>query len=203
MRGLWGASGVAVLVPGGIIAAMVLLALSGSFGRIAGLGQAFSGPAPPNVTAGPSSAGIGGKQGSTLLAALAVPATAAPVAVARPGITGGRSVTNTRPGAPTGRPPGSRGPGTPQQPTVPSPPTGGQGCVSGCAPPAPKPTLVDRVVALGTSVTSKIPGPVGQLATQILTQVGATVDQVLPHNVRRTAQAVTQLGTTVTQLKLP
>src|SRR5437763_6710485 len=118
MRGLWGASGVAVLVPGGIIAAMVLLALSGSFGRIAGLGQAFSGPAPPNVTSGPSTAGTGGKQGSTLLAALAVPATAAPVAAARPGITGGRSVTNTRPGAPTGRPPGSRGPGTPQPPKV-------------------------------------------------------------------------------------
>jgi hypothetical protein len=60
------------------------------------------------------------------------------------------------------------------------------------------------VVAVGTSLTSKIPGPVGQIATQLLSQVGATVDQVLPNNLRAgTAHAVTQVGTTVTQLKLP
>jgi hypothetical protein len=57
------------------------------------------------------------------------------------------------------------------------------------------------VVNLGTSVTRKLPGPVGQLTTQLLKQVGSTVDKILPTD--RGAKAVTQLGATLSHLKLP
>jgi hypothetical protein len=57
------------------------------------------------------------------------------------------------------------------------------------------------VVNLGTSITSKLPGPVGQLTTQLLKQVGSTVDKILPTD--RRSGAVTQLGSTLSQLKLP
>jgi hypothetical protein len=46
------------------------------------------------------------------------------------------------------------------------------------------------VVSLGTSLTSKIPGPVGQLATSLLNNLGKTVDRVLPlPALARSAQA--------------
>jgi hypothetical protein len=61
--------------------------------------------------------------------------------------------------------------------------------------------LIDRVVSLGTSATSKLPGAVGQLTTQLLTQVGATVDRVLPTD--RRANVVQQLGSNLAHLKLP
>ena len=61
--------------------------------------------------------------------------------------------------------------------------------------------LIDRVVSLGTSATSKLPGAVGQLTTQLITQVGATVDRVLPTD--RRAKGVQQLGSNPAHLKLP
>jgi hypothetical protein len=57
------------------------------------------------------------------------------------------------------------------------------------------------VVNVGTSITSKLPGPVGQLTTQLLKQVGSTVDKILPTDGR--SGAVAQLGSTLSQLKLP
>jgi hypothetical protein len=39
---------------------------------------------------------------------------------------------------------------------------------------------VDGVVKIGTSVTSKLPGPVGSAATQALQSVGQAVDKILP-----------------------
>jgi hypothetical protein len=57
------------------------------------------------------------------------------------------------------------------------------------------------VVNIGTSITSKLPGPVGQLTTQLLKQVGSTVDKILPTDTR--SGAVSQLGSALSQLKLP
>jgi hypothetical protein len=60
------------------------------------------------------------------------------------------------------------------------------------------------VVNLGASVTSKLPGPVGQITTQLLQQVGATVDKILPTDRRPgAAGTVDQVGATLSQLKLP
>ena len=49
-RQLFGASGAALLVPGAIAAALVVLAFAGGFGRLSSLGQALSGPSLPGVT---------------------------------------------------------------------------------------------------------------------------------------------------------
>jgi hypothetical protein len=57
------------------------------------------------------------------------------------------------------------------------------------------------VVNLGTSITTKLPGPVGQLTTDLLQQVGATVDKVLPSD--RRSGALDQLGSALSRLKLP
>jgi len=47
-------------------------------------------------------------------------------------------------------------------------------------------------------------GPVGQPTTQVLGQVGATVDRVLPTDRRPSvARAVDRVGATLSQLKLP
>ena len=87
-------------------------------------------------------------------------------------------------------------------PGIPTPnaPGGPRGC-SSCAQPTVHQMLIDRVVSLGTSATSKLPGAVGQLTTQLLTQVGATVDRVLPTD--RRAKGVQQLGSNPAHLKLP
>jgi hypothetical protein len=39
---------------------------------------------------------------------------------------------------------------------------------------------VDTLVNTGTTVTSKVPGPVGTIATKTLQSVGQTVDGILP-----------------------
>jgi hypothetical protein len=58
-------------------------------------------------------------------------------------------------------------------------------------------------VALGTSVTDAIPGPIGRLASEVLKQVGATVDKLVPHAVRGASLAPVVPGASVAQLKLP
>lgn len=47
-------------------------------------------------------------------------------------------------------------------------------------PPAPAPTLIDRVVGLGTAVTSRVPGPVGTLGTRVRQSPGTTLDRIVP-----------------------
>jgi hypothetical protein len=47
------------------------------------------------------------------------------------------------------------------------------------APPRP-PGLVDGLIGAGTNVTSRLPGGVGTLTTQLLTSVAKTLDGVLP-----------------------
>jgi hypothetical protein len=57
-------------------------------------------------------------------------------------------------------------------------------------------------VSVATSITSRIPGPIGQLATQTLQSVGQTVDKILPGNARSAvASAGGAVSSTVSQLQ--
>jgi hypothetical protein len=206
-RGLSGASGAALLVPGAIIAALLLLGLAGSFGRLGGLGQALSGPAAPPSTAGPSTAHGPAGRAPSLLAVVSAPVAgvaAAPAVARNPAAPSGVGTSKPPPSSPPTRNPsgGGGGGGAPTAPPGSGSPGGTGGC-STCGQPSPPThqTLVDEVVNLGTSITSKLPGPVGQLTTQLLQQVGSTVDKILPTD--RRSGAVTQLGSTLSQLKLP
>jgi hypothetical protein len=179
---------------------MVLLALSGGFGQLGGLGQALAGPPAPSASPaanrliastraslGPLLPVVARAARPTLVASVNLPrtpvrgggnpATGAPTPGS--GIRGGVGPTlplpTTQPSAPT----------APTEPTSPSP--GGPPT----AQPSPPQTLVDGVVAVGTSVTSKVPGPVGQLATNTLQNVGQAVDKVLPSNARSAASRTT------------
>src|SRR5437764_7680392 len=161
-RGLSGASGAALLVPGGIIAALLLLALAGSFGRVGGLGQAFSGPAAPGATSVASTVHGPAGRAPTLLPVLTAPPAVAPAVVGNRAAPIGSAINGPPPAAPPGRSPsGGGGAGAPSSPASPGAPSGSGGCGS-CTPPPTHQTLVDQVVNLGTSVTSKLPGQVGQ-----------------------------------------
>jgi hypothetical protein len=183
LRGLSGASGAAVLVPGGVFAALLLLALAGSFGRLGGLGQAFSGPAAPGSAQVANALAAPRSHGPALLPVVASPARTGLRAAVRsgaspglsPGAGGGHSSTR---GGPAPRP-GSPGASTPSGNPGAPPSAGAPGGCASCPQPPPHQTLIDQVVAAGASVTSKLPGPVGQVTTQLLKQVGATVDKIL------------------------
>jgi hypothetical protein len=196
-----GASGAALIVPVAVFGSMLLLALAGGFGALGGLGQAIAGPATPN----------GGASAETLAAAkvlgvsgtaLALPARAgAPTLVAAVGRRGGPPLSG-RGNSGTGQHPsggnGSSGSVTTPAPTASQPPSPGGPPVGQ---PASPPTLTDEVVALGTSITSKVPGPLGQLATGMLKSVGQTLDKALPGNVRLASSGVAgAVGSTVNQL---
>lgn len=206
MRGLSGASGAALLVPGAIIAALLLLGLAGSFGRLGGLGQALSGPAAPR-SAPPQSTARGSRGGAPALLAVVSAPTAAVVATRavtrNPAAPAGGRTSSSPPSSPPARNGGGGGGGgSSTAPPGPGSPGGTGGCSTcGQPPPPTHQTLVDQVVNIGTSITSKLPGPVGQLTTQLLKQVGSTVDKILPTDTR--SGAVSQLGSALSQLKLP
>lgn len=181
------ASGAALVVPLAVFGSMVLLALAGGFGQLGGLGQALAGPAVPSAS--PAGKRLTADVHPTLAPLLPVvakaggPTLVASVKLSPTSVRGGGDV-----GTGGGRSPGSGnrggsappvpvGTGTPPTQTSPAPsgPPGSE--------PAP-PTLVDRVVSAGTSITSKIPGGVGNLATSTLQGLGQTVDRVLPSNAR-------------------
>jgi hypothetical protein len=193
-RQLFAASGVAVIVPSAMIAALVALALGGGFSQLGVLGQVFSGPPAPG--AGPL--GLGGASARTSGAAIPV------IRVARTGATrpvsgGARSRV-----APAARRSGSRAPttglastggtiapgGVTIRPVVGAPPIPGSGSpqpVSSAPPPspnpsprpAPRPTPVDTVVKAVTSVTSQVPAPVGPAVTQTVQSAGSAADTLL------------------------
>jgi hypothetical protein len=187
MRELYRASGAALLVPGTIIGALVLLALAGGFGQLGALGQVLSGPAPPQQTrigAGPGATGGPGAALAPVIGGVATPG--GPAVGPGGGVGGGPFATGPAGSAGNGSPGsggsegtgGSRspsGPGTPQPPTQTTTPPPTQ------APPRPgsPPTLIDGVVGLGTSLTGQIPGPVGTLATQTLQSLGSGLDRIL------------------------
>jgi hypothetical protein len=175
MRQLGGASGAALLVPGTVVAALVVLALGGGFGGLGAVGQVFTGPSVPSVprlTGNPSSRLVRATLAAFITAA-APHATHSSAGAARRHPVGARSPsTGVSPG-PGARPPAASG----------VPPQRG-GLVGSSPPPqpvapTPRPTVVDKVVGIGTSVTNKIPGPGGALATQTIQSVGGTVDRIL------------------------
>jgi hypothetical protein len=203
-RQLFGASGAALLVPGAIAAALVVLAFAGGFGRLSSLGQVLSGPSLPGVT--PVGVNLGGDGRSALGRALAAAAT--PTGTAR-GLTVSGGSTGPGAQAGPGSAAGTAGPGRGGSGSGgagsggsgsggsgsggsgsggsgsgsggPGSGGSGSGAGSGSPPPTPAPpTLVDGVVGVGTSLTAKIPGPVGTVATQTLQSVGTTLDRVLP-----------------------
>lgn len=181
----------ALLVPCAVFASILLLGLTGGFGQLRGLGQAFGGPSVPagSSSAAPPASGGGAAVSAPLLAVPGVTtsaptgrltAAAAPTPASGPsagapgtGPAAGSGPVNQPSGGGAGQTPtsgtGSPAPGPVSGPQPPQPPQ---------APPRP-PSLVDQVVNLGTSVTSTLPAPVGPLATQLLQGVGKTVDNTL------------------------
>jgi hypothetical protein len=174
----------AVLAPAATIIAIAMLAFAGGFAHLGALGQAFNGPTLPSSIAhagvGPGPTAHGTRQvsglGATLLLASATGAgggggTGHGGASRSPGTNGSTGPGGGGPGGFTGGPqpvPGGKGGNPPPPPSNPPPK------------PPPHQTLVDGVVKIGTSVTSKLPGPVGTAATQALQSVGQTVDGILP-----------------------
>jgi hypothetical protein len=211
MRQLSRASGAALLVPVAVVGSMGLLALAGGFGALGGLGQALSGPAlPGNLRSATPLAATSGKTAKatpllavisspppTLVASVKLPSgparggnSASPNAGHGPGGTNG-----TGPGTSTPPPTGTSTPTGPSTPPPAAPPSSGSPPVTR---PQPPPTLIEGVVSLGTSITSKLPAPVGQLATTALQDVGQTVDRVLPGQTSSTGSASTGVVSGVT-----
>ncbi|MEA2196597.1 MAG: hypothetical protein QOJ25_648 [Solirubrobacteraceae bacterium] len=190
---LYGAWGVALLAPVTMIAALVVLAIGGGFGGLGALGQLVSGPAVPVGSSAAGGASIGqAKHRTTPLVLAVVPAPSAtartrapatsPAGAVRPGAGGspggGGTVQRVTPrgghGAPGPTriaPPGKLPTPTPTPAPTPSP--------TPAPPVAPLPALVNQVVAVGESVTSKLPGPVGALGSGVLQSLGQTLDQLL------------------------
>jgi hypothetical protein len=191
-RQLYGASGAAVLVPGTVLIALVLLALAGGFGRLGSLGQAVAGPSVP---AGPpligtvSHASTNAIAGPPVIAAtagaVAAPSTTAvtPTGAVVAPIAGGSATTGI--GIGTGGAVGhsGRGSGSGSGGSIQSRGHGGSGrpgSGSGTGGSGGHPTLWDGVTKLGTSVTNKLPAPVSALGGQVLQSVGSTLDKILP-----------------------
>jgi hypothetical protein len=192
-RQLYGASGVALIFPSAMLAALVVLALGGGFSQVGVLGQIFAGP--PALGAGAASGGGGGSAARVAARSLPViPAVAISRRPARrfipaggpssPGVsrqTGGAGAAPIVTGAPirsTPRP----GPGAPSRPAQGSGSSGSgsPGSESPSPTPQPKQTLVDPVVTVVTQVTQQLPPPVGPAATQAVQAAGSAADGILP-----------------------
>lgn len=181
------ASAAALLVPAAVLGAGMILALSGGFGALGSLGQAFAGPALPAFAKLPGPVGRPGHRSSALAVALSSarsnarsPAPGAPP----PATQGGRPTPSraSRPGTfhqgggHVVTPGGGHRPGpTPAPPPTSGPPAGGPPPSGPPPSPASHPTVIDGVVSLGTSVTGRLPAPVGTIATQTLKSVGQAV----------------------------
>jgi hypothetical protein len=176
-RRLLGGLGVSLIVPGLVVASLVVLALAGGFGGLTALGQALSGPvAPTSALAGGHGGPIGHPLPAKLVAALSqVPPVssfqsggAAAPAGDGPAGTG----TTVAPG-----PHGSSGPPARHHPG--QTPSGGP---SPAARPTPKPqpTLTDKVASAGAAATSQLPAPVGPAATKTLQTAASTLDSIAP-----------------------
>lgn len=174
-----GGMATAVLVPGGLLASLAVLAAAGGFGGLSALGQALSGPPLPfsqNVAErGPSA-------GTRAVPASLVAALSAPSALPRAGPTTGPVTTTAATGGASTTEAGRQTLGGPAaQPPIGSgrSPAGGR-TRPPAPPPKPQPTVVDRVVSAGTAVTSRIPGPAGPVATEALQAAGSTLDSIAP-----------------------
>ncbi len=182
-RQLYGASGVALLVPGAVALALVLLAVAGGFGQLGDLSQALAGPSAPASAAAPG-VGAAAHTGGAILPVETATAARPGLAARAPGI-GSRGRAGSRhanPGAGTGpiatTAPGRGSTGTGSTGTGPGTPAGGGGQPSAGS----GHTLIDGVVNAGTSVTSQLPGAAGSVTTGLLQSVGKGVDSILPGN---------------------
>jgi hypothetical protein len=172
-RQLWSGLGAALIVPGTLVAALIVLALAGGFGHLGALSQAFSGPSlPAGVQSVPSASRAEAPAPAALLAALALPARA-PLA-AGTGSPSGRGAQR----APRASRPGGRGPGGRSR--VPPPRTAGLPSTTAPPPDQPTPTATDQVIGTAADVTGKLPGPIGSAATQTLRSAGSAIDRVAP-----------------------
>jgi len=172
-RQLLGGMGTAVIVPATLLGSLAVLALAGGFAGFTALGEALSGPsAPAGVTATGHAATVARPVPATLAAALSAPSAAQ---TAAGGATpGGATRSGSQPSFPGSPAPGGQSPSGHAQP-----PAGGSPGASQPAP-RPQPTVADRVVAAGTSITSQVPGPAGSAATKGLQTAGSTLDSIAP-----------------------
>jgi hypothetical protein len=171
---LYRGSVVALIVPAGIFAALAVLALAGGFSQLGSLGQLLSGPPVPSAAL----ASDARAQTAPVLAPITFAAAGARIAT--------RSTATGDPAA-SGRPGGHLRPGSSSRvpPPVPvashrTPPPASAATPPTHTTPAPGSTSVDHVIGVGTGVTSKLPDPVGAIATKILQTAGQTVDKLLP-----------------------
>lgn len=197
-RQLYEAWGVALMGPAAVIAALIVLALGGGFGGLGALGQLVSGPAVPagSVLAGGGPGGAAGRHAASGVlpvvpaAALARPRLARPrtsAAGTSAPVRGHRARgSSTAAGAgkqhviARGHAYGEPPPRLPSRPAPPKPtpaptPTPTPAPTST----APLPALVNQVLGGVESITSKIPGPLGQLGTGTLQGLGQTLDGIL------------------------
>jgi hypothetical protein len=183
-RQLVGAQAAALIVPGAMLAAVIVLALAGSFAWPGSLGQAFSGPSVPSgkLAASPRAAGEHPTGTASIAAGQAATSaaltTAAAAATSLSATSGPRASSggSAEPGAASGQRvaggPGDRGgagaaPGTGRHGSAPQKP-------------APSPTVTDRALSAATSVTRQLPPPVGPVSTGTLQSVGSTLDHAAP-----------------------
>jgi hypothetical protein len=187
-RQLYGASGVALLVPGAVGLALVALAVAGGFGQLGDLSQAFAGPAAPAPVRVPGATSAARNAAAAAVLPVVV-AAAPPTRVAATGAPGHRGAApaggNKNPHAGVG-PVATSGPGTGSTGTGTPGGTGGTppGGIGGGPPggTGSGSTLVDRVIGVGTSVSSQLPAPVGSTATGVLQSVGKGVDSILSNS---------------------
>jgi hypothetical protein len=180
-RQLYGASGIALLAPATLMAAVAVIALNGGFAALGAIGQAFSGPSVTpalRLEAGP--AGTSSPLVPVLQAGPAGLLAGVGGAARTPGAgrsTGGAGNSTSQNASRPGGAPGAPGAGG----------TNGPGGSPGPPPSPPAQTPVDRVIGAVTGVTDRIPGPVGTIGTQTLQSVGKTLDGILssPGHVRR------------------
>jgi hypothetical protein len=189
-RQLYGAGSVALLAPVTIIAALVVLALSGGFGGLSALGQLLSGPAVPLA----SSAVIGGRP-APVTAAAPLPVVPASTVARHVGPRAGPRLAAAahRTGTPSrarAHRPGrgqlvSTGHGSPAPPPVhrqPAPPAPPVSPPPAAPAPGPVASIVNQAVAVGVSVTNTLPAPLAGLGTGVLESLGQTLDGLLdPH----------------------
>jgi hypothetical protein len=189
-RQLYGAWGAALLAPVTMIAALAVLAFGGGFGGLSALGQLFTGPGVPVSSQLPGGPAVPQTAASLLPVVPTGGATGrAPTLLASSAPAGSRGAGS--PGAGSrgshggGQHVGSGGRGTPA-PVATPPPTQTQPPApvsTPTAPPTSAPpaaTLVNKVLAVGEAVTSKLPGPVGALGTGALQSLGETLSKLLP-----------------------
>jgi hypothetical protein len=171
----------AAIVPVLLVASLAVLAVAGGFGGLSALGQAFSGPSvPASALAGGSGGPVSRPLPPRLVAALSSTPAVHPGAASGGAASGGAVVPagsgpapHATPGPPVSSVPAPRGRTLAQAPGGGSPPVTRTG-------PEPQPTLADKVVSAGTSVTSALPGPVGPAATNTLQAAGSTLDSIAP-----------------------